>query len=174
MNLNGNSVLMRKGFVVAVLIITLALAGMTNGQTANSDEKDIVIVSPAIGENYWDVGDTDEIIVTGSLVYISNNTGVEDEILTIDIGYGMPMNVNTGENGAFSCNMLAPEEPGNYTVTISGENNVTTNHTWYVIDIPHGDPGPICYVIAIIPILFVLSLIYTIYRLVKWKKNKKA
>ena len=38
-----DSTLMRKGLIVALLIIALALAGMTNAQTVNPDEKEIII-----------------------------------------------------------------------------------------------------------------------------------
>ena len=101
--------------------------------TVEMPELMVILVTPSPGDNSWAIGETNEILVAGNVVRVDNsNIGIEGIMVTIDID-GDTVTVESGQGGLFTYGMIAPEDAGNYTVTVSGT-GVAAGTAWFVIE----------------------------------------
>jgi len=95
----------------------------------------VSLVTPAMPDNSWGIGETSEILVTGNVVRVDNpNVGVSGVFVDIGIDdQGDPITVETGSGGLFTIGLTAPDTEGNYTVTVTGA-GVASANAWFVIE----------------------------------------
>ncbi|MCK5024674.1 MAG: hypothetical protein KAR56_03565, partial [Thermoplasmata archaeon] len=92
-----------------------------------------VIVLPSYPGNDWVVGETESIIISGRIVRADNtNIGISGISITITLSDGQTISTQSGFGGNFNVNLSAPENVGNYTITVDGT-NVRADTAWFEI-----------------------------------------